>query len=294
MKYVTFRQEKDVQIGRLSEDETLLEVLSVKDFNPDQGVACLIGREQEPAPTGEVLPVDAVTLLAPVPRPMRNIICVGKNYIDHAHEFSGSGFDSSALQGPIPKAPIVFSKLPESVIADGEPVIIDASVSEAIDYEAELCVIIGKGGRAISREAALDHVWGYTIANDVTARDLQKIHSQWLIGKSQDTFCPMGPVAVTRDEIDLSDTPIRCWVNDELRQSANTSDLIFDVPELIHTLSRGITLYPGDIIATGTPAGVGIGFTPPKYLHPGDTVRIEIGGIGTLQNKFISVEEAKG
>ena len=127
-------------------------------------------------------------------------------------------------------------------------------------------------------------MFGYTIVNDVTARDLQGIHSQWLIGKSQDTFCPMGPWAVTRDALDLSDTAIRCYVNDELRQESNTGLLIFDVPSIIAAVSNGITLMPGDVIATGTPAGVGIGFKPPKYLKPGDTVRIEIDGIGTLEN----------
>jgi 2-keto-4-pentenoate hydratase/2-oxohepta-3-ene-1,7-dioic acid hydratase in catechol pathway len=131
----------------------------------------------------------------------------------------------------------------------------------------------------------MNHVWGYTIVNDVTARDLQGRHKQWLIGKSLDGFCPMGPWVVTADEIDLADTAVRCWVNGEKRQDSNTRDLIFDVPTLIATISAGITLMPGDVIATGTPAGVGIGFNPPKYLHPGDVVRIEIGGIGVLENR---------
>jgi 2-keto-4-pentenoate hydratase/2-oxohepta-3-ene-1,7-dioic acid hydratase in catechol pathway len=155
-----------------------------------------------------------------------------------------------------------------------------------VDYEAELGVIIGKGGRGITASNALDHVWGYTIINDVTARDLQGRHSQWLIGKSQDTFCPMGPWAVTKDEVDLADTQIRCWVNGELRQNANTRDLIFDVPTIIATISAGVTLRPGDVIATGTPAGVGIGFSPPKYLVPGDVARIEVERIGVLENEF--------
>jgi 2-keto-4-pentenoate hydratase/2-oxohepta-3-ene-1,7-dioic acid hydratase in catechol pathway len=158
-------------------------------------------------------------------------------------------------------------------------------VSAAVDYEAELCVIIGQGGRGITKAEALAHVWGYTIVNDVTARDLQAKHKQWLIGKSQDSFCPMGPCAVTADEIDLADTPVRCWVNGDLRQNAKTRDLIFDVPTLIETLSAGITLLPGDLIATGTPVGVGIGFNPPRYLKPGDRVRVEIGGIGQIENE---------
>jgi 2-keto-4-pentenoate hydratase/2-oxohepta-3-ene-1,7-dioic acid hydratase in catechol pathway len=225
-------------------------------------------------------------LEAPIPRPRRNIYCVGKNYHEHAKEFAASGFDSSAVAGAVPKHPIIFSKVPECVIAHRDPVSIDRSVSQAIDYEAELGVIIGKGGRGIKAANALDHVWGYTIINDVTARDLQGLYSQWLIGKSQDTFCPMGPWAVTADEIDLRDTKIQCWINGELRQDANTRDLIFDVPTIIETISAGVTLMPGDVIASGTPAGVGIGFKPPKYLAPGDVARIDIAGIGVLENEF--------
>jgi 2-keto-4-pentenoate hydratase/2-oxohepta-3-ene-1,7-dioic acid hydratase in catechol pathway len=286
MKYVTFRRDGELGVGRLSRDGAAIEVLSAPEETLWQGVSNLIGKESS-GPSGERVAVDQVSLLAPFPRPRRNIICVGKNYVAHAEEFSGSGFDSSAAQGAIPAAPIIFSKLPETVVAHGDTVLIDKRVSLAIDYEAELCVIIGRTGRAISREEAMDYVWGYTIINDITARDLQITHSQWFISKSQDTFCPMGPVAVTSDEIDLADTAVKCWVNDELRQSANTADLIFDVPTLIATISAGITLYPGDLIATGTPAGVGIGFTPPKYLRPGDAVRVQIEGIGVLENRMV-------
>jgi 2-keto-4-pentenoate hydratase/2-oxohepta-3-ene-1,7-dioic acid hydratase in catechol pathway len=182
--------------------------------------------------------------------------------------------------------------VPESVTGPGDPILIDPGVSQAVDYEAELAVVIGKGGRGIRKADALDHVWGYCIVNDVTARDLQGRHKQWLIGKSQDSFCPMGPWLVSRDEIDLADTRVRCWVNGELRQDANTRALIFDVPTLIETISAGLTLVPGDIIATGTPAGVGIGFDPPKYLRSGDVVRIEIGGLGVLENPVVAMERA--
>jgi 2-keto-4-pentenoate hydratase/2-oxohepta-3-ene-1,7-dioic acid hydratase in catechol pathway len=252
---------------------------------------------------GRILPladvafaVDGVKLIAPFPHPRRNIFCVGKNYYEHAHEFARSGFDSSAASGAVPEAPIIFTKVPECVTGPFDPILMEARVSAAVDYEAELCVIIGKGGRAIPKSEAMAHVWGYTIVNDVTARDLQAKHKQWLIGKSQDSFCPMGPCAVTADEIDLTDTPVRCWVNEELRQNANTRDLIFDVPTLIETLSAGITLLPGDLIATGTPVGVGIGFNPPRYLKPGDKVRIEIGGIGQIENEVreLSAQQRKG
>jgi 2-keto-4-pentenoate hydratase/2-oxohepta-3-ene-1,7-dioic acid hydratase in catechol pathway len=248
-----------------------------------RGVAALIGRK-DPPPTLSPIPLSQVVLEAPLPRPGRNIFCVGKNYHDHAHEFSRSGFDSSAAAGAVPKHPIIFSKVPETVIPTAAIVRIDRSVSAAVDYEAELAVIIGKGGRGIRVEDALDHVWGYTIVNDITARDLQGRYSQWLVGKSQDTFCPMGPWAVTKDEIDISNTGIRCFVNGELRQNSNTGLLIFDIPTIIATISAGLTLQPGDVIATGTPAGVGIGFDPPRYLKSGDVVRIEIDGIGVLEN----------
>jgi len=239
-----------------------------------------------PTMSGPGLRLSKTELLAPIPRPRRNIFCVGKNYHAHAHEFTKSGFDSSAKDASetIPDAPIIFSKLPDCVIADGAPIRYPAGVSDKVDYEAELAVVIGKGGRGIRKADAYDHVFGYMIVNDMTARDLQSRHKQWLIGKSLDSFCPMGPWLVTADEIEPANLGVRCWVNGELRQNANTADLIFDIPTLIETLSAGITLYPGDIIATGTPAGVGIGFDPPKYLKPGDEIAIEIDGLGRLSN----------
>lgn len=283
MKLAVFEWKDARHIGVVSETEDTVTRLDIaSDAVAEAGVTALIGRDL-PA-TAEVLALSDVSLLAPVPRPRRNIFCVGKNYFDHAHEFASSGFDSSAAKGAIPEAPIIFSKVPECVVRTGDPIRIDASVSTAIDYEAELAVIIGKGGRNITPEAALSHVWGYTIVNDITARDLQGQHSQWLIGKSQDSFCPMGPWAVTADAVDLADTTVKCWVNGEIRQDSNTKLLIFDVPTIIAALSNGITLQPGDVIATGTPAGVGIGFKPPKYMVPGDVVRVEVSGIGTLEN----------
>ncbi|MEJ5989630.1 fumarylacetoacetate hydrolase family protein [Ramlibacter sp. PS3R-8] len=236
---------------------------------------------------GKAIAIDQVKLTAPIPRPRRNVFCVGKNYFAHAKEFAGSGFDSSAKSGgDIPSAPIIFSKVPESVTGPTDPILFPAEVSTAIDYEAELTVVIGKGGKGIKAADAMKHVWGYTIINDVTARDWQGKHSQWLLGKSFDTFCPMGPWLVSADEVDGQNTDVKCWVNGELRQDANTKDFIFDIPTLIECISAGITLYPGDLIATGTPAGVGIGYKPPKYLVRGDVVRIEIAGIGTIENAF--------
>ncbi|WP_427913838.1 fumarylacetoacetate hydrolase family protein [Ramlibacter sp. MMS24-I3-19] len=236
-------------------------------------------------PTGAPVALAAVQLTAPIPQPRRNIFCVGKNYHAHAKEFAGSGFDSSAKAGgDIPTVPIYFTKVPECVVGPTDDIVVPRGVSDAIDYEVELAVIIGKGGKGIRKQDALDHVWGYTVINDVTARDWQSRHMQWLLGKSFDTFCPMGPWLVSADECDGTKTRVRTWVNGELRQDAVTPDLIFDIPTLIETLSAGITLYPGDIIATGTPVGVGIGFKPPRYLKPGDVVRMEIDGIGVLEN----------
>lgn len=286
MKIALYEKDGKTSAGIVDEKaETVTPCRASGDLATD-GVATLIS--QDIAPDGEAVPLSAVKLLAPIPRPRRNIFCVGKNYYDHAHEFANSGFDSSAAAGAVPQAPIIFSKVPESVIATGENIRMDPTVSTAVDYEVELAVIIGKEGRNISKEDALDHVWGYTIVNDVTARDLQGLHSQWLIGKSQDTFCPMGPWVVTADEFKLEDATVRCWVNDELRQDSNTKLLIFDVPTTIAALSNGITLRPGDVIATGTPAGVGIGYKPPKYLVDGDVVRQAIGGIGAIENTIVS------
>jgi 2-keto-4-pentenoate hydratase/2-oxohepta-3-ene-1,7-dioic acid hydratase in catechol pathway len=291
MRLATFRSNGHRQVGRLTGDGQAIEPFDLAADIADAGLTAVI--DQLPSATADkAVPLDRVRLEAPIPRPHRNIFCVGKNYREQAHEFARSGFDSSAQAGAVPDAPIIFSKVPESVTGPGAPILIDPAVSQAVDYEAELAVVIGKGGRGIRRAAALDHVWGYCIVNDVTARDLQGRHKQWLIGKSQDSFCPMGPWLVSRDEIDLADTRVRCWVNGELRQDANTRALIFDVPTLIETISAGLTLMPGDIIATGTPAGVGIGFDPPKYLRPGDVVRIEIAGIGVLENPVVAREQA--
>ncbi|NEK56996.1 fumarylacetoacetate hydrolase family protein [Geodermatophilus sabuli] len=229
------------------------------------------------------VPLTDVHLLAPIPRPPRNVICVGQNYHQHSLEFDASGYNSTPSNG-VPDRPVVFTKAPSSVIGPGDVIPLHDALTTELDYEAELAVIIGRGGRGIPAEEALDHVWGYTIVNDVTARDVQRDHRQWFLGKSLDGSCPMGPFAVTADEVDLTDLLVETRVNGELRQSAKTSDLIFDVPTLIATISAGMTLQAGDVIATGTPAGVGIGFDPPRFLRSGDTVEISITGLGTLTN----------
>ncbi len=222
-------------------------------------------------------PLDTIRIMAPLPQPERNVFCVGKNYADHIAEF-----DKTALP-ELPKYPLIFTKATTAVIGPEDQIDPHKQVTDAVDYEGELAVIIGKEGTDIPIDEAMDHVYGFTILNDVTARDLQARHGQWFHGKSLDTFCPMGPYLLLRDAApDVFDVVTK--VNGEVRQDASTGEFIFTIPQLIQTISQGTTLLPGDIIATGTPSGVGVGFNPPKYIHSGDTVEITVSGIGTLRN----------
>jgi 2-keto-4-pentenoate hydratase/2-oxohepta-3-ene-1,7-dioic acid hydratase in catechol pathway len=230
------------------------------------------------------LPLSKVSLKAPIPRPARNILCVGKNYREHALEVQSTPIANADKDG-VPEVPIVFTKWPSTVIAPREPIPSFRDPTQSADYEGELAVIIGTGGRDIKHADALSHVYGYTIVNDVTSRRLQKQHHQWFLGKSLDGFCPMGPAILTADEAgDVRSLRLETRVNGELRQNASVGDMIFDVPTLIETLSRVITLAPGDIISTGTPAGTGMALKPPKYLKAGDVVAITLEPIGTLEN----------
>lgn len=288
MRFVTYRSGRDPRVGVLR-DEVVMPVdeadllTVIAGWDP--------GRPPTPLAGAAGSPLDTLELLAPIPRPPRNVFCVGKNYREHAAEFSASGYDRSGgpSDGGVPSAPVVFTKPPSSVTGPESVVEAHAGITGSVDYEAELAVIVGTGGRDITVEAAPRHVWGYTIINDVTARDRQRDHKQWFLGKGLDTFCPMGPWAVTADEVDPEgsarpDLEVSCRVNGELRQKASTRDLIFDIPTLVATISSGLTLEPGDIIATGTPAGVGIGFDPPRFLRTGDEVEVAITGLGTLRN----------
>lgn len=230
-------------------------------------------------------PRDAVNPRAPIPEPRRNILCLGKNYLEHAQEVAAK----MKLSSEAPRRPIIFTKATTAVIAPGEPIPSYRDYTQKLDYEAELALIIGSGGRDIAPEQAWEHVFGYTAINDISARDLQKEHLQWFRAKSLDGFAPMGPVVVHRSVMPApEDIQVQCFVNGELRQSASFDQLIFDVPEIISVLSAGMTLLPGDIIATGTPAGVGMGFTPPKYLQPGDEVVVDVTGVGALCNPVVS------
>lgn len=298
MKYAAFALLNDpmkTRVGMVSDDGKSIDEYQLDANLSEDGVLALLRLEltgELPTKSSAKHDISAVRLLAPIPRPRRNIFCVGKNYFEHAKEFGTSGYDSSTSKpgDEIPKDPIIFTKPPETVIGTNDKIVIPQKVSVDIDYEVELTIIIGEGGKGISQADAMKHVWAYTIINDVTARDWQQRHKQWFLGKSFDTFCPMGPWVVTRDELDPQNIPVKCFVNGELRQSSNSKDLIFDIPKLIETISAGITLYPGDIIATGTPAGVGLGFKPPKFLKAGDVVRLEVGGVGVLENTMVLSE----
>jgi 2-keto-4-pentenoate hydratase/2-oxohepta-3-ene-1,7-dioic acid hydratase in catechol pathway len=277
LKLITFRSSNAGGIGILDGDE-------VVPLAADPGLpACMAdfvalgaeGRERA-APvraTGARIAFDDVHLLAPI-RPRNNVMCVGKNYVEHAWEFNSSGFDASAKQ-TVPDAPVIFTKALSSLVGPGDEVRVSDDPTATSDYEGELAVVLGPGA----------DVYGYTIVNDVTIRELQKRHVQFFIGKSAATYCPMGPVLVTADEIsDVGALRVQTRINGELRQDAPVKDLIFDIPRLIAAISAVVRLEPGDVIATGTPAGVGIGFTPPRFLAPGDRMEVTIEGIGTLAN----------
>ena len=293
MRFVTFRRAGQVRVGR--HDPGLAEVV---DLSPAVGSMLrlierfdALHRETQgfDAPSLERHRFADVELLAPIPRPPRNVFCVGKNYRDHAAEFARSGFDSSGGKGPdVPDEPIIFTKPPSSVAAPGAPVDTSLDPYASVDYEAELAVVIGRSGRVADGMDPMDFVFGYTLVNDVTARELQKRHKQWVLGKGLDGYCPMGPAIVHRSAMpELGAQELRCLVNGELRQKAPIRDLVFDVPTLVRTIGRGISFEPGDVIATGTPAGVGIGYTPPRYLNKGDIVRVELDAIGVLENPFV-------
>ena len=296
MRLATYRHQGQTRVGSVSPDGLHLTPFALEPADARYGALRLIERVAAglalPAPSDPAVALAELQLIAPLPLPRRNLFCVGRNYHAHAQELQASVFKDNNRNTAA--WPIVFTKVPECVVGpDADVLLPGAAISEQIDYEAELAVVIGRGGRNISRARAMDHVYGYTIVNDVTARDVQMRHGQWDLGKSFDSFCPMGPWIVSADELNGSDTRVRCWVSPaggapELRQDGRTRDLIFDIPSLIETCSRGITLYPGDVIATGTPAGVGMAMTPPRWLQPGDLVRIEIDGIGSLQNRFVA------
>lgn len=300
MKFVTAKYNREEIIGVVDEKSGTvipLNVLSERRFSENIFPASLIDcitlnetfindvqsllqwAQQNDLEKEIAISLTDLKLLAPIPRPNKNIFCVGKNYADHAIEM-GSSAD-------IPEHLIVFTKAPTTVIGPGENIARHANLTDELDYEGELAVIIGKECRNISKTDAFNYVFGYTILNDITARDLQSKHKQFFIGKSLDKSCPIGPWIVHQSSVkNPHSLHIETKVNGEVRQSAATDQFIFPIDTIIEQLSKGMTLEPGDVIATGTPAGVGKGFNPPKFLQIGDEVEITIENIGTLKNKI--------
>jgi len=265
--------------GRRAAPDTLLEL--IQQGADAWAFAAEVARAEVRLKPNATYGVDEVRWHAPIPRPLKNVFCVGRNYAAHARE-SAAALNTDPK---LPDVPVFFSKAPTTVIGPYDEVLRHAAVTSQVDWEAELGVVIGRAGRNISASEALSYVFGYTVLNDVTARDLQQRHNQWFKGKSLDGSCPMGPVVVTADEFgDPQNKRITLRVNGVTKQDARTSDMIFTVASIIEWLSKGVTLEPGDIIATGTPEGVGMGRTPQEWLQHGDVVETEIEAIGTMKN----------
>ena len=267
-----------IDLGAASGGALPSEMVSLIEAGP---AALARAREVVQSATGGI-PLRSATLLAPIPRPRRNVFCLGLNYKAHAAE----GAEHFGQPMSLPEYPIFFSKPPTAVTGPDADIAVNPKVTQQVDWEVEMTLVIGTGGRDIAKGDALSHVFGYTIANDVSARDLQFRHGgQWFKGKSLDTFCPLGPWIVTADEIaDPANLDVACRVNGVEKQRSNTGLLIFDIPTMISSLSEGLTLEPGDLILTGTPEGVGFARKPPEFLGDGDVVECEVGGIGVLRN----------
>ncbi|KAK6907024.1 hypothetical protein I203_101013 [Kwoniella mangroviensis CBS 8507] len=287
-KYVSYRTKGNPRpiVGLLDPSSTTVTPLRFPDNSPVRSIHHLIEEwdkvHETLIPGTPVENVDDVVILAPLRG--RDVICVGKNYKEHAEEFHSSGYDKSDTKAQ-PDFPVIFTKRASSIIGNGSHIYPHPNITNSVDYEGELAIIIGRGGIGIKKEDAWAHVWGATIVNDVTARDRQRDHKQFYIGKSLDTFCPMGPWAVHASNLDFKNMHLTTKLNGNVVQSQNTSELLFDIPTLIETISMGTTLQPGDVIATGTPAGVCL--STGVFLKDGDVVEIEITGIGKLRNKVV-------
>ena len=301
MRLVTFVHAGTARVGAVVGDRVVdLAALAEKDGGsalPADMLAFIDGGEANLArarqllekadPAREGLALAEVRLLAPIPRPRQNVLAVGRNYKEHVAE--GARAQGQAVS--LPEHPVYFTKRASAVVGPEAPIPWDETLTEGLDWEAELAVVLGRQGKDIAPDRVYDYVFGYTCGNDISARDLQirRHGSQWFKGKSLDASCPLGPWIVTRDELPNPHAlNIVCRVNGQIKQQANTSEVIFEIPTLVAELSRGFTLEPGDILLTGTPSGVGFARTPPEYLRSGDVVEVEIEGIGTLRNPVVA------
>ena len=295
MRFITFKKDNKVSVGLEIKDKGIIDLKKLDPEIPNSlnEIIKNFSRFENDLKKFNNLEnihysMNEVKILPPIPTPVRDIICVGKNYAEHAKEVLRSSYSTIQSKDAVPKQPIIFTKATTSVIGPGDQIDSKNDHSSTTDYEGELGVIIGKKAKNISQSNAFDVVFGYTIINDVTARRLQNNHKQWFIGKGPDTFCPMGPAVITKDEIEhIEEIKLQTFVNDEERQVGIVKDMVFNIPFLIETLTKSMTLVEGDIIATGTPSGVGIGFEPPKFLKPGDRVKVSIDPIGILENEVI-------
>ncbi len=298
MRLTTYRSDSSPRLG-VVRNEQIIDVAALDGFANTTSMLSLIEQgapalaklraaldattDDQLRQAGALHPLASTHLLAPIPRPRKNIFCLGRNYVEHALESTIAQGDL----GEVPEDPIFFTKATTTVNGPYDDIPMDPAISDRMDWEVELGVIIGRTGKNIPAAQAMDYIFGYTIINDITARDLQAKHKQWFKGKSLDGTCPMGPWIVTTDDIpDPHTLGLRLRVNGILKQESNTRLLISNIPTIIEVLSAGLTLEPGDIIATGTPAGVGFARNPPEYLHPGDLVEAEIDNIGVLRNRM--------
>jgi 2-keto-4-pentenoate hydratase/2-oxohepta-3-ene-1,7-dioic acid hydratase in catechol pathway len=286
LKLITYLHEDTVAIGMLVDGHDIVPLTGIAPNMLEfikLGAKGFLQAQEIDSLTTDSLALDQVKLLAPIPHPVRNIMCLGKNYAAHAEE----SYRARGEKVELPDFPVIFTKATTAVNGPFDEIPYDPAVSTMIDYEAELAVIIGRDGRNIRHQDALNYVYGYTVMNDVTARDLQRQHKQFFKGKSLDGSAPLGPWIVTADEIDdVQNLQITCSVNGVLKQDGNTSQMIFDIAETIVQLSKGMTLLAGDIIATGTPSGVGFARTPPEFLKPGDEITCTIDGVGSIRNRI--------
>ncbi len=287
MRLVTYRDGDAVHIGAVHED-TIIVLDSVAPSLLaliDGGAEALAAARAELERASTTRPLSAAQLLAPIPRPRQNVVCLGMNYVAHAIESDRA----RGREPKLPEYPVFFTKAPTSVCGPDADVPLHATTTAQLDYEVELAFIVGNTIKNVGKDQALSHIFGYTIINDVSAREVQNRHLQFFKGKSLDGTCPMGPWIVTADEIpDPAALGLRLRLNGETRQDSHTGDLIFDIPTIIEFLSMGQTVEAGTIVSTGTPAGVGMGRNPPEYMKAGDVMEAEIDGIGVLRNRIVS------